>query len=120
MEEMTMRKYVGAFLVGIIALAPAIAAAQSGSGGSPGGSGAGSPGASGSGSGTSGSGASGSGNTAPGGSGSPSDAPSTSPSTAPSASPSGTSGDFAQYTSQVDCEQAGGMWHAASSKCEKK
>jgi hypothetical protein len=111
-----MQKLMLGFLVGIIALAPALAAAQSGSGGSgasSSGAGSSSPGAAGSGS-SSGAG-SGSG-TSSGGATTGSSAGGSS-TTSPSASPSG---DFAQYTTQADCEKAGGLWQFASNKCEKK
>lgn len=108
-----MQKFMLTLLVAIIALAPAIAAAQTGSSGSgtPGSSGSSTPSGTsgGTGSGTS----SGSGTTTtPGASGGTS--------TPPSASPSGTSSDFSQYTTNADCEKAGGMWQTATSKCEKK
>jgi hypothetical protein len=100
LKEMTMRKLMLSFLVGIVALAPMIAAAQTGS----------------SGSGTSGSGSS-----------APAEKPAPAPpagsggsSSSPSASPSAAPIDFSQYTTQADCEKAGGMWQSASSKCEKK
>jgi hypothetical protein len=104
-----MQKLILTLLVGIIAFAPALAAAQTGSSGSgtSGSSSSGSP------SGTTGSGTTGSGtSTSPGtSSGSPS---------SPAASPSGTASDFAKYTTKADCEKAGGMWDTASNKCQKK
>jgi hypothetical protein len=104
-----MQKLVMALLVGSIALAPAIAAAQTSSGSKPGSSGSSST------SGTAGStGASSGGGTAttPGASGGSS--------TTPSASPSGSSSDLSQYMTKADCEKAGGMWQVASNKCVKK
>jgi hypothetical protein len=104
-----MKKLVLALLIGTVALAPAFAAAQTGSGSG----GSGTPGTSN----PSGSGSSGSGSTGtmpstktPGSSGSGS--------SAPSASPSGT--DLSAFKTQADCEKAGGMWSAATSKCAKK
>jgi hypothetical protein len=122
-----MQKLMLMLLVGIIALAPAIAAAQISSG-APGSTRPNSP--------LQGSGGPG---TRPDYSGSetsppPSREPSgatTAPnassdsSSSPSASPSGdTSHDFSQYTNRDDCVNAGGMWHAgerpAAGKCEAK
>ena len=40
--------------------------------------------------------------------------------TSPSASPSGTSSDFTKYTTQADCQRAGGMWQVAQNACTKK
>lgn len=102
-----MQKFMLTLLVAIIALAPAIAAAQTGS------SGSGTPGSSGSSTPSGTSGGTGSGTSS--GSGT-----TPTPGTAPSASPSGTSSDFSQYTTNADCEKAGGMWQTATSKCEKK
>ncbi len=95
-----MKKFVLALLIGTVALAPAFAAAQTGSGSG----GSGTPGTSN----PSGSGSS-------GGSGSTGSMPSTktpgssgSGSTSPSASPSGR--DLSTFKTQADCEKAGGMW----------
>ena len=92
-----MQKLMLALLIGIIALAPAIAAAQTGS------SGGGKPGSS-----TTSSGKSG-GTTSSGGS-----------SSSPAASPSGSSSDLSKATTKAECEKAGGMWQAAANKCDKK
>jgi hypothetical protein len=102
-EEITMQKLMVTLLVGIIALAPAIAAAQSSSG-------SGSTGSSSSGSTPSGtSGSSGSGSTSVG-SGSSTGSPSASPK----------AGDMSKYTTKTDCEKAGGKWQASSKMCMKK
>ena len=105
-----MKKFVLALLIGTVALAPAFAAAQTGSGSG----GSGTPGTSN----PPGSGSSGSGSTGPmpstktpGSSGSGS-------SSAPSASPSGT--DLSTFKTQADCEKAGGMWSDSTSKCARK
>jgi predicted lipid-binding transport protein (Tim44 family) len=115
-------------LVGIIALAPAIAAAQVSSG-APGSTRPNSP--------LQGSGgpgtrpdSSGSVTNPPAASSEPSGATTTpkasrNSSTSPSASPSSdTSRDFSQYKNRDDCVNAGGMWHdeerPAASKCEAK
>ena len=92
-----MQKLTLALLIGIIALAPAIAAAQTGSsvGGKPGSS-------------TTSSGKSG-GTTSSGGS-----------SSSPAANPSGSSSDLAKVTTKAECEKADGMWQAAANKCDKK
>jgi len=105
-----MKKLVLALLVGTIALAPAFAAAQTGSGSG----GSGKPGTS-SPSGTGGSGGSGSSGSMPssGSSGS-----SGSGSTSPSASPSGS--DLSVHKTQADCEKAGGMWTASTKTCAAK
>ena len=106
-----MKKFVLALLIGTVALAPAFAAAQTGSGSGSGGSGT--PGTSNpSGSGSSGSGSTGSmpSTKTPGSSGSGS--------SAPSASPSGR--DLSTFKTQADCEKAGGMWSTATSKCAKQ
>jgi hypothetical protein len=126
MEVVTMQKLMLMLSVGIIALAPAIAAAQLSSG-APGSTRPNSP--------LQGSGGPG---TRPDYSGSEtSPAPSSQPSGAtapnassdssssPSASPRGdTSRDFSHYTNRDDCVNAGGMWHAeerpAAGKCEAK
>jgi len=92
-----MQKLMLALLIGTIALAPAIAAAQTG------GSGAGKPGTSSTPSGKSG------GTTSSGGS-----------SSAPAASPSGSAKDLSKITTKAECDKAGGMWQAAATKCEKK
>jgi hypothetical protein len=123
-----MQKLMLMLLVGIIALAPAIAAAQISSG-APGSTRPNSP--------LQGSGGpgtrpdySGSETNPPGALGGPSGA-STAPnassdsSSSPSASPRGdTFRDFSQYTNRDDCAKAGGMWHdeerPAASKCEAK
>jgi hypothetical protein len=109
-----MQKLMLTLLVGIIALAPAIAAAQTGGGtGSPG-SGSSTP------SGTTG--GSGSGLSTPGSSSTPGSGSTTAPgsSSSPSASPSGTGSDLSKITSRADCERAGGMWSAATNKCDRK
>jgi hypothetical protein len=100
-----MRNFVLALLVGTIALVPAFAAAQTGSG-----SGGKTP------SGTSGSSGSGSGSSSMPSSGS--SGSSGSGSSAPSASPSGT--DLSTYKTQADCEKHGGMWTASTKSCDKK
>jgi hypothetical protein len=105
-----MKKFVLALLIGTVALAPALAAAQTGSG-----SGGSKPGTSN----PSGSGSS-------GGSGSTGSMPSTkdpgstsgSGSSAPSASPSGK--DLSTFKTKADCEKAGGMWMASTKSCEAK
>jgi hypothetical protein len=93
-----MQKLTFALLIGIIALAPAIAAAQTAGtgGGKTGGSSSTSSGASG-------------GTTSSGGS-----------SSTPAASPSGRSADLSKAMTKAECEKAGGMWQAADKKCEKK
>lgn len=93
-----MQKLMVTLLVGIIALAPAIAAAQTSSGGGSSSSGSSTP------SGTKGS--TGGGSTSSGSG------------TTPSASPSGT--DMSKYTTKADCEKAGGKWQASSKMCMKK
>jgi len=99
-----MRMPMVGVLVAMIALVPAIAAAQT--------SGTGSSGAGSSGSGTS----SKTPSTAPGAGTSSGSSTST-----PSASPSGSSAkDLSQYMTQADCERGGGMWEAASKKCSAK
>jgi hypothetical protein len=110
-----MQKLMLTFLVGIIALAPAIAAAQA-TGGS--GSGSGSSGSTSSPSGTSGS--TGSGTSSGSSTGSSTTGGSGSSTSSPSASPSGSAGDLSQYTTKADCEKAGGMWESASNKCAKR
>ena len=95
-----MQKLMVTLLVGIIALAPAIAAAQSSTG-------SGSSGSSSSGSSTpsTSKGTTGSGSTSSG---------------APAASPSGSMADMSKYTTKADCEKAGGKWQASSKMCMKK
>jgi hypothetical protein len=123
-----MQKLMLILLVGIFALAPAIAAAQLSSG-APGSTrpnsplqGSGGPGTRPdySGSETSPAGASGESSgatTAPSASSDSSSSPSASPS-------SDRSRDFSLYTNRDDCVKAGGMWHdeerPAASKCEAK
>jgi hypothetical protein len=92
-----MQKLMLTLLIGIIALAPAIAAAQTGA------SGGGKSGSS-----TTSSEKSG-GTTSSGGS-----------SSSPAASPSGSSSDLSKVATKAECEKAGGMWQAAANKCEKK
>jgi hypothetical protein len=108
-----MKKMLTLLLIGMITLAPALVAAQTGSG-------AGSPGAgSSTGSGTGSTG--GSGSTGATGSGSmPSSGSSSGSSTAPSASPSGSSPSLSTITNQADCEKAGGDWQASSNLCKAK
>jgi hypothetical protein len=115
-----MTKALAFFLVAMMGLAPALVAAQTGGAGSGSGA-AGSSGAASGGSGATGSGAAGSGATGATGttSGGPSGA-GASPSASPSPSSSSTSDDFAQYTTQADCEKAGGTWELAANKCAKK
>jgi hypothetical protein len=92
-----MRKLMLASLVGIIALTPAIAAAQTtGSGSKAGSSGTTTPSTK-------------SGGTTSGGS-----------SSAPAASPSGGAKDMSKIKTKAECDKAGGMWQASASKCEKK
>jgi hypothetical protein len=106
-----MQKLMLALFVGLIALAPAFAAAQT----SPGSSGSGST----SPSGTTGSGSSGS--PSGGTMSTPSPSGSSGSSSSPSASPSGSgAADFAKYTNRADCEKAGGMWQTATNACVKK
>jgi hypothetical protein len=96
-----MKQAVLVLLVGLVALAPAFADAQSSSSGkrpadaTKSGSSGTTP-SSGSSSGTTGS------------------------SSSPAASPSGSTADFSKYTTKADCEKAGGEWQAAGSKCKKK
>ena len=85
-----MKKLTAALLVGILALVPAIALAQSGSGAG----------------GTKPPSSSPSGGKSPSGSGVQS-APSTSPSS-PSASPSGSGGTMSKYRTKADCEKIEG------------
>jgi hypothetical protein len=117
-----MQKLMLMLLVGIIALAPAIAAAQLSSG-APGSTRPNSP--------LQGSGgpgtrpATGSEMSAPGASGGPSGATtapgvSGDPSSSPSASPSQTSDDFAKYTTPAECEKASGVWLMATNRCVRK
>jgi hypothetical protein len=118
-----MQKLMLTLVVGIIALAPALAAAQVSSG-APGSTrpnspleGAGGPGA--------GPDSSSGTTTVPGASSRPSGsstAPGASgdPSSSPSASPSQTSDDFAQYTTPADCEKASGVWVMATNRCVRK
>ena len=101
-----MRNFVLALLVGTIALVPAFAAAQTGTG-----SGGSKP------SGTSGSSGSGSGSSSMPSSGTSGSSGSGS-SSSPSASPSGA--DLSTYKTQADCEKNGGMWTASTKSCEKK
>jgi hypothetical protein len=119
-----MQKLILMLLVGIIALAPAIAAAQLSSG-APGSTRPSSP--------LQGSGGPG---TRPGYSGSETSPPPASPggpsgattapgvsgdsSSSPSASPSQTSDDFAKYTTPADCEKASGVWLMATNRCVRK
>jgi resuscitation-promoting factor RpfA len=107
-------------VIGIVALAPGLAAAQVSSGapgstkpnsplegsGSPG---AGSPSASGTSTTPGASSGSGGATTAPGGS-----------SSSPSASPSQPSDDLAKYTTPGECETAGGAWLMATNRCVRK
>jgi hypothetical protein len=115
-----MQKLMLMLLVGIVALAPAIAAAQLSSG-APGSTRPNSP--------LQGSGGpgtrpdySGSETSPPGASGGPNGATSApgDPSSSPSASPSQTSDDFAKYTTPADCEKASGVWLRATNKCVRK
>jgi len=115
-----MQKLMLMLLVGIIALAPAIAAAQLSSG-APGSTRPNSP--------LQGSGGpgtrpdySGSETSPPGASGGPSGATRApgDPSSSPSASPSQTSDDFAKYTTPADCEKASGVWLMPANKCVRK
>ena len=115
-----MQKLMLMLLVGIIALAPAIAAAQLSSG-APGSTRPNSP--------LQGSGGpgtrpdySGSETSPPGASGGPSGATRApgDPSSSPSASPSQTSDDFAKYTTPADCEKASGVWLMPTNRCVRK
>lgn len=118
-----MQKLMLMLLVGIIALAPAIAAAQLSSG-APGSTRPNSP--------LQGSGGpgtrpdySGSETSPPGASGGPSGATTTpgvsdDASGSPSASPSQTSDDFAKYTTPADCEKGSGVWLMATNRCVRK
>jgi len=113
-----MKKMLTLLLIGMITLAPALVAAQTG-----GGSGS-SSGAAGSSSGAGGSGTSKGGSTGATGSGSSSgsmSAPSSS-GTAPSASPPGSSSDssLSKITNQADCKAAGGDWQASTGMCRAK
>lgn len=94
-----MKKLTAALLVGILALVPGMALAQSGGG--AGGTKAPSSGASGKSGGTSGSGQSTTG-------------------TSPSASPSGSGDTMSKYRTKADCEKAGGMWTASTKTCMAK
>jgi hypothetical protein len=98
-----MHKLTLAFLVVIIALAPAFAQASGGGTDTKGSSPSGTK--SGAGSGPS---------TTPGASGG------SSSSSSPSASPSGADDSFSKYTTKADCEKAGGMWTEAAKSCKKK
>jgi hypothetical protein len=121
-----MQKLILMLLVGIISLAPAIAAAQLSSG-APGSTRPNSPLQ---GSGGPGTRLSGSETNPPAALSEPSGATtapnaSSDSSSSPSASPSSdTSRDFSQYTNRDDCVNSGGMWHdeerPAASKCEAK
>jgi hypothetical protein len=115
-----MQKLMLMLLVGIVALAPAIAAAQLSSG-APGSTRPNSP--------LQGSGGpgtrpdySGSETSPPAASGGPSGATSApgDPSSSPSASPSQTSDDFAKYTTPADCEKASGVWLMATNRCVRQ
>jgi hypothetical protein len=118
-----MHKLMLMLLVGMIALAPAIAAAQLSSG-APGSTRPDSP--------VQGSGGPG---TRPDYSGSETNPPPASsqpsgattapgvsgdPSNSPSASPSQTSDDFAKYTTPADCEKASGVWLMATNRCVRQ
>ncbi|HEU4368575.1 MAG TPA: hypothetical protein VFV05_10165 [Methylomirabilota bacterium] len=93
-----MHKLMLALLIGIIALTPAIAAAQTGA------SGSGKPGTS-----------------TPSAEKPGSTTPSGGSSSSPAASPSGSpSSDLSKISTKAECEKAGGMWQAAANKCEKK
>jgi hypothetical protein len=106
-----MQKLMFALLIGIIALTPAIVAAQTGGGST------GAP----SGSSSSPSGTSGSPSTSAPSSGGATTAPGAGGSASPSASPSGSSmKDFTKFHTKADCEKAGGMWQTASSSCTGK
>jgi hypothetical protein len=118
-----MQKLMLMLLVGMIALAPAIAAAQLSSG-APGSTRPDSP--------VQGSGGpgtrpdyAGSETNPPPASSQPSGA-TTAPrvsgdsSNSPSASPSHTADDFAKYTTPADCEKAGGVWLMATNRCVRK
>jgi hypothetical protein len=115
-----MQKLMLMLLVGIFALAPAVAAAQLSSG-APGSTRPDSP--------LQGSGGpgtrpdySGSETSPPAASGGPSGATSApgDPSSSPSASPSQTSDDFAKYTTPADCEKASGVWLMATNRCVRQ
>jgi len=99
-----MKKVIVAVLVGIFALVPVLAVAQSG-GGTGGGSQA--PGGS-------------SPSDKPGSTGSPSGGQGTMPGGSPAASPPGTGDPLSQFRSKADCEGAGGAWTEATKTCKKK
>src|SRR5262245_14167073 len=121
--EIEMKKILTLLLIGMITLAPALVAAQTGAGT---GSGSGAPGSS-SGAGGSGSSKGGSGSPGATGSGSSSgsmSAPSSGSSSgsSPSASPSDSSSGSAlsKITNQTDCKAAGGDWQASTGMCRAK
>ena len=107
-----MKKFVLALLVGTIALAPVLAAAQTGSG-----SGGSKPGTSSPSGTTGGSPSSDPTHKTPGSSSGSSGSMGTGTG-APSASPSGM--NMSTFKTQPDCEKAGGMWQASSSSCTRK
>ena len=113
-----MKKMLTLVLIGMICLAPALVAAQTGgaagSGSSSGAAGSTSGGSSTGGTGSTGATSSGSGSS----SGSPSSSGGASSGTSPSASP--TTGSFSSIHNQADCEKAGGDWQASTNLCQPK
>jgi len=93
-----MKKLLFTLLVVVIGLAPSLAAAQTGYGGTGSSDKSGSSGSS----------------TSPGGSST------TSPSASPSTSGSGSSIDMSQYKTKSDCEKNGGQWQVSTSTCSSK
>src|SRR6267143_276431 len=112
-EGKIMRKILFLVLIGMVVLAPAIAAAQTGGASGSGTTGAGgsstTPGS------TGGSGTTGSGSMSTPSTGSP-----TSPSASPSSSGTSTGKSLLTITNQADCEAAGGDWQASTSVCQAK
>ena len=107
-----MRKILSLVSIGMVALAPAIAAAQTG-----GASGSGTTGAGGS---SSAPGSTGSSGTGSGSTSTPSTGPSTSPSASPSSGGATTGKSLSTITNQADCDKAGGDWQASTSVCQAK
>lgn len=107
-----MKKMLTLVLIGMICLAPALVAAQTG-GAAGSGSSSGAAGSSSGGSSTGGTGSTGATGSPSGSSSSPSSSGSS-----PSASP--TTGDFSKIQNQADCEKAGGDWQASTNLCEPK
>jgi hypothetical protein len=100
-----MKRLIVALLVGVLALVPALAVAQTGGG--AGGTQPSKP-----------SGGPGPSMDKPGGAGQPSGTPRT-PSD-PAASPPGGGDSFSQHKTKAACEKAGGAWSEATQACSKK